>query len=170
MASLYAVSAPVFARTAANLCGVLAKGEAWAKAKGVEESVLLSTRLTPDMFPLVRQAQSVCNMSRLGMARLAGVEPPRFADDETTFAALIDRLGKTAAFLNGLAPASVDGKEEAVLEFKMGPAGRQRDFRFTGQDYVLQWIMPNVYFHASMAYAILRQTGVEIGKGDFLGG
>jgi uncharacterized protein len=168
--TLYAASAPVYLRMLANLSNILEKAAAFAAAKKIDEAVLLGLRLAPDMFPLTRQVQIACDISKFGMARLAGADAPRHPDEEKTFAELKDRIAKTQAFFESLKPEQINGKEADVLEFKIGPPGNQRDMRFTGADYVHAWITPNLYFHIATAYGILRSNGVDVGKADFLGG
>jgi uncharacterized protein len=167
---LYAVSVPVYARMLTNLSNILDKAAAAAAAKKIDDGVMLGLRLAPDMFALARQVQIACDLAKFGMARLAGVDAPRHPDEEKTFGELKDRIAATREFLLGLKPEQIDGKDASVLEFKIGPPGNQRDMRFTGADYVSAWVTPNVYFHVATAYGILRSNGVDIGKGDFLGG
>ncbi|MFZ4071497.1 MAG: DUF1993 domain-containing protein [Caulobacterales bacterium] len=168
--TLYAISAPVYVRMLANLAHILDKAAVHAAAKKIDEAVFVSLRLAPDMFPLARQVQIACDISKFGMARLAGVDAPRHPDEEKTFAELKDRIAKTQAFFESLKPEQINGKETDILEFKVGPPGNQRDMRFTGADYVQAWITPNLYFHIAAAYGILRSNGVDVGKADFLGG
>ena len=165
--SMYQASIPQFTKMLANLSNILKKGEEFAKAKGVDDAVLVSEcRLAPDMFPLSKQIQIACDQVKNGMARLAGVEPPKFEDNETTFAQLQERIAKTIAFANSLKPAQVDGTETKEIKFSI----REWNFEFVGEQYLLTWIIPNFYFHVTTAYAILRHNGVEVGKTDYLGG
>jgi uncharacterized protein len=163
--SMYQASVPVCIRPLHNLIGILEKGAAYAEAKKIEQTVLLNTRLAPDMFPLVRQVQIAADISKRGLARLANVEAPGFEDNETTFAELIDRLRKTIAYMETLTPAQIDGTEENTITLPM----RDQTLTFAGQPYLLYFILPNLYFHVTTAYDILRHCGVEIGKVDFLG-
>jgi len=163
--SMYAASVPPFRRYLSALGGVLEKGAAFAEAKKIDPSVLLQSRLAPDMFPLVAQVQRVTDHVKNGTARLAGIVPPPFADDETTFAALQDRLARTRAFIDTIAPAQIDGGEDREIVLKM-----REEVRFTALDYLFDFLFPNVLFHATTAYDILRHNGVEIGKRDFIGG
>jgi len=163
--SMYAASVPPFRRYLSALSGVLDKGAAFAEAKKIDPSVLLHARLAPDMFPLLAQVQRVSDHVKNGTARLAGVAPPPFADEETSFAALQDRLARTRAFIDTVAPAQIDGGEEREIVLKM-----REEIRFTGLDYLLNFLLPNVLFHYTTAYDILRHNGVEIGKRDFIGG
>lgn len=164
---MYQASIPQFTKMLANLSNILKRGEEFAKAKGVDDAVLVSEcRLAPDMFPLSKQIQIACDQVKNGMARLAGIEPPKFEDNETTFAQLQDRIAKTIDFANSLKPAQVDGTEAKEIKFSI----REWNFEFVGEQYLLTWIIPNFYFHVTTAYAILRHNGVEIGKTDYLGG
>ena len=165
--SMYQASIPQFIKMLTNLSNILKKGEEFAKVKGIDEAVLVSEcRLAPDMFPLSKQVQIACDQVKNGMARLASVEPPKFEDNETTFAQLQERIAKTIAFANGLKPEQVDGTETKEIQFSI----REWSFEFVGEQYLLTWIMPNFYFHVTTAYDILRHNGVEIGKTDYLGG
>lgn len=163
--SLYAASVPTFIPMLKALRAVLAKGDAHATATKVDPSVYLQGRLFPNMFPLVRQVQIACDFAKGAGGRLAGVELPKFEDNEVSFAELYARIDKTIAFLETLTPGQIDGQEERAIEIKAGP----RTLNFKGQQYLLTWVNPNFYFHATTAYAILRHYGVEVGKGDFLG-
>ena len=164
--SMYQASIPQLTKMLTNLSNILKKGEEFASAKGIDDKVLIDGRLAPDMFPLPKQIQIACDQVKNGMARLAGVEPPKFEDDETTFAQLQDRIAKTIAFANSLTPAQVDGTEAKEIKFSI----KEWNFEFVGEQYLLTWIIPNFYFHVTTAYDILRHQGVEIGKTDYLGG
>jgi hypothetical protein len=163
--SMYQASIPQFTKMLTNLSGILSKGEAFASAKGIAGATLVEGRLAPDMFPLSKQVQVACDQVKNGMARLAGVEPPKFEDNETTFAQLQERIAKTIAFANSLKPEQIDGTEAKEIQFSI----KEWNFEFVGAQYLLTWIMPNFYFHVTTAYDILRHQGVEIGKTDYLG-
>lgn len=163
--SMYHASVPVFIRMLTNLSAILAKAAAHAETRKIDPSVLLNSRLAPDMYPLVRQVQIVSDTAKGGAARLAGVEPPRFDDKETTFAELGTRIDKTIAFLNTLTPAQIDGSEDKTITVKI----RDNTLTFKGLAYLLNNVQPNLYFHSATAYGIIRHCGVEIGKRDFLG-
>jgi len=163
--SMYQASIPQFTKILTNLSGILSKGEAFASAKGIAGATLVEGRLAPDMFPLSKQVQVACDQVKNGMARLAGVEPPKFEDNETTFAQLQERIAKTIAFANSLKPEQIDGTEAKEIQFSI----KEWNFEFVGAQYLLTWIMPNFYFHVTTAYDILRHQGVEIGKTDYLG-
>ena len=163
---MYQASVPQFVKMLTNLSNILKKGEEFAGTKGIDSAALVEGCLAPDMFPLSKQVQIACDQVKNGMARLAGVEPPKFEDNETTFAQLQDRIAKTIAFANSLKPAQVDGTEAKEIKFSI----KEWSFEFVGEQYLLTWIMPNFYFHVTTAYDILRHNGVEIGKSDYLGG
>jgi hypothetical protein len=164
--SLYQASVPVFIRALTNLKAVLHKGEAFAEAKKIKPEVLLNDRLCVDMFPLTRQVQIACDMTKGAGARLAGVEVPKYEDNEASFAELYARIDKTVDFLKTLKPEQIDGQEERHISLP-SPRGTME---FKGQPYLLGFVMPNVYFHCTTAYAILRHNGAELGKMDFIGG
>ena len=163
--SLYTVSAPIFVQILTSMSAILDKTAAHAEAKKLDVCFLLNMRLYPDMFPLVRQVRAVTDHAVGGVGRLAGVDLPTFEGNETTIAELQARIAKAIAFVKSVKREQVDGKEgvEVVLKF---PSGERK---FTGQGYLLNFALPNFYFHATTAYDILRHCGVEIGKRDFLG-
>lgn len=164
--SMYQASVPVFQKSLTALKGVLAKGAAHALDKKIDESVFLGSRLAPDMFPLTRQVQIAADFGKGPVARLAGVELPKYEDIETTFASLAARIDKTLAFISTFKPEQIDGQEDRDIELTI--AGKPVVFK--GQPYLLHFALPNLYFHMSMSYAILRHNGVDIGKRDFVGG
>ena len=164
--SMSQVSLPTFEIGLNALSAILDKAEAFAAAKKVDPAVLLNTRLAPDMFPLIRQVQVATDLAKNGAARLAGVEPPRYEDKETTIAELKARLAKTVAFVKSLDPKQVDAAADRQITFPLGPTNKGQ---MQGDDYLNHFVLPNVYFHLAAAYAILRHCGVEIGKQDFLG-
>ena len=163
--SMYQASVPVFIRMLNNFAAILEKAAAHAEAKKIAPAVLLNSRLYPDMFPLSRQVQIASDTAKGGAARLAGTEPPKYEDNETTFPELIERLRKTIAYLNTLKPAQIDGSEKRAVTLKV----RDEMLTFEGLTFLLNRVLPNLYFHISTAYAILRHSGVEIGKKDYLG-
>ena len=163
--SMYQASVPVFLHHLHNLQAILTKAEQHADARAEGPSVLLDARLAPDMYPLTRQVQIVSDTSKGSAARLADLEAPSFPDTETTFAELRDRLAKTIAFLESVPAEKVDGSEEREVVLRV----RGSEIRFTGQSYLLQFGLPNFFFHVTTAYAILREQGVPLGKLDFLG-
>lgn len=149
-----------------NLSAILEKAEAWANEKGIEQQVLLQTRLLADMFPLVRQVQMTSDVSKGAVARLAGVEIPSMNDDETSFAALRQRLGATVAFIESIPATQYTRDDDMPVVIN----ARTRELRFSAKSYVYRFVVPNFYFHMTTAYDILRQQGVPVGKMDFLGG
>jgi hypothetical protein len=163
--SMYQASIPTISRALNNLIAVLEKGAAHAEAKKIDPAVLLNSRLYPDMFPLVKQVQIASDVSKGGSARLAQVDPPSYEDNEASFADLVARLRKTIAFLETLKPEQIDGAEGRTVTWKTQTATRSMQ----GMPYLLNHVLPNVFFHSATAYDILRHNGVEIGKQDFLG-
>jgi hypothetical protein len=163
--SMYQASVPVFARGLANLKTVLTKGAAHAAAKKIDESVFLTARLYPDMLPFVRQIHIATDFARGTVARLSGSEPPKWEDNETTFAELIARVDRTIEAVKSFSAAQIDGSEARPVTRPV----RGEPKIFTGINYLLQYSIPNFYFHATTAYAILRSNGVEVGKADFIG-
>ena len=164
MPSMYDASVPTITRALTNLIGVLEKGAAYAETKKIEPTVLVQARLFADMFPLVKQVQIASDIAKIGTSRIAGVEPPKWEDTEVSFADLIARAKKTIDYLATLKPEQFDDGARMVTfpvqgNNKTWPAGR----------YLYQRVLPNVFFHCTTAYAILRHNGVDIGKGDFLG-
>ncbi|HEU4621812.1 MAG TPA: DUF1993 domain-containing protein [Burkholderiaceae bacterium] len=164
--SMYAASVPVFDRMLNNLSAILDKAMAHCAARKIEPQVLLNMRLSPDMFTLTRQVQIACDFAKGTAARLAGVEVPKYDDDESTFADLKARIAKTQAFIRTLSTGQIDGSE--TREISITIAGTPTTFK--GLPYLLHFALPNFYFHATTAYGILRHAGVELGKRDFIGG
>lgn len=163
--SMYQASVPNFILMLNNLSAILEKAAAHAEAKKIDPAVLINARLYPDMFPLARQVQIATDNAKGCAARLAGVEPPKYEDNETTFPELIARIRKTADFLATFKPEQIDGSEDKPITLKFRDATRN----FIGMPYLLNYVLPNIYFHIATAYGILRHNGVEIGKQDFLG-
>jgi hypothetical protein len=163
--SMYQASVPVFVRALGNLADVLKKGEVHAKSKNVTDEVLLQTRLIPDMLPLVKQVQIAADMACRGAARLAGVEPMSFEDNETTLEQIYSRIDRAIEYIKTFKPEQIDGSETRTIVLKM----RTGEMTFEGQAYLLGFVTPNVFFHCATAYDILRVAGTEIGKTDFIG-
>lgn len=163
--SMYQVSVPVFLRGLGNLGAILEKGSVHAQARKIEPAVLLQSRLFPDMYPLARQVQIATDTAKGCASRLAGLEPPRYEDRESTFEELLARIDKTAVLLKDMKPEQIDGSEQRTVTLGM----RDRTLTFTGLVYLLHHALPNFYFHVTTAYDILRHNGVELGKRDFLG-
>jgi hypothetical protein len=163
--SIYDQFVPVFSHMLQALDKVLSKAEADAAARKIDLEVFVNARLAPDMLPLTRQIQILTDQAKGCASRLAGQDPPKWADDEKTFADLHARVAKTIAHLKTFKPEQFEGAETRAIEIKFPNA----TFNFTGKDYLLNFVIPNFYFHYTTAYAILRHNGVPIGKGDFLG-
>lgn len=163
--SMYQASVPVLDKLLGNLSGILTKAATWAETRKIDPAVLVNARLAPDMFPLVKQVQIACDFAKGAPARLAGVEPPKFEDNETSFAELQARIEKTRKVLAGFTAAQIDGSEGRQIKLKFGP----REMEFTGLVYLLNAVMPNFYFHYTMTYAILRHNGLDLAKGDYIG-
>lgn len=164
--SIYEVTVPTLLRAFDNLAVVLDKGRAHAEQEKIEPSVLLNMRLYPSMFPLTRQVQIASDTAKGGMARLAGVEAPKFEDNEASFGELAARIEKTQAFVRSFKPAQLEASESRAVVIKF--PNRTLNFK-NGWDYLLTFVLPNVYFHSTTTYAILRHCGVPVGKADFLG-
>jgi len=163
--SLHAASVAVFAQYLDALAGVLRKAEEHAAAKKIAPEVLLGLRLSPDMFALSRQVQIACDFAKNTSGRLAGAEVPKMPDEEKSFAELQERIAKTKAYVQGLPAGAFDDAATRKVTFPI--AGTQ--FEMDGADYLHTFAMPNFFFHATSAYAILRANGVELGKRDFMG-
>jgi len=164
--SMSKASIPAFEIGLSALSAVLDKAAIYAAARKIEPSVLLQSRLSPDMFPLVRQVQIASDQAKNGTSRLAGLEPPRYEDNETTIDQLKERLARTLAFLKSVDPKKIDGSADHDITFPLGPINKGH---MKGADYLNHFVLPNFYFHITAAYAILRHCGVDIGKRDFLG-
>ena len=163
--SMHQVSALRFANILRNLSAILDKAQAHAEAKKIDPLVLTRARLFPDMLPFTNQVQIACDTAKGAVARLAGVEIPKYEDTEQTFGELKARIAKTLEFVASVKASQVDGAEEREVTMKM----RGQDVKFKGAQYLLGHAYPNFYFHVTTAYNILRHNGVEIGKTDFLG-
>jgi uncharacterized protein len=164
--SMSQTALPTFEIALNALSNVLGKGEAFAKAKKIDDAVMLRSRLSPDMFDLARQVQIATDGAKRGSARLAGVEAPAYEDNETTVAQLRERIAKTVAFLKTLDGKKIDASADKEIVFPLGP---EKKGHMKGDDYLNHFVLPNFYFHCTAAYAILRELGVEVGKQDFLG-
>jgi len=164
--SMYQASGPVFVRALENLRHILRKGEAFAADRGFDPGILLQTRLVPDMLPLVRQVQIAADMAARGAARLAGEAPRAFSDEETTFEQLYARLDAAIGYIEGFGPERIDGSESREIVVPL----RGTERRFDGQSYLLQFTLPNLFFHVATAYDILRQAGTPLGKADYING
>jgi hypothetical protein len=165
MATMYEITIPPLVLALKNLSHILKVGKRNADARNIDHSVYLNGRLAPDMYPLIRQVQIASDMSKGAGARLAGLEVPKYEDNETSFAELLARLDKTIAFLQSIKPEQFEGAETRDIELMVRDSKRE----FVGLDYFIRWALPNVYFHVTTTYSILRHFGVELGKRDYLG-
>jgi hypothetical protein len=165
MTNLHDASVPVFDAMLANLSTLLDKAAMHAAAKKFDPAVLLQSRLAPDMFPLTRQVQIAADAAKLGIARLAAVDAPKYEDDETTIEALKARIEKTRAFIASVPRERFEGAESRRVEVPT----RAQTYAFDGRTFLFHWAMPNFYFHVMTSYNLLRHNGVEIGKRDYLG-
>ena len=163
--SMYLASVPPILRALTNLRASLEKAAAHAEAKKIDPLVLVNARLYPDMYPLSRQVQIATDNAKGAASRLAGMEPPKYEDNESTFPELVARIDKTIALLETFKPEQIDGSEDKTITLPM----RDRTLTFKGMPYLLDYVLPTIYFHVTTAYAILRHNGVEIGKRDFMG-
>jgi uncharacterized protein len=163
--TIYSASVPAFAQILRGLDSIITKASAYAEAKKIAPDVMLGLRLAPDMFGLARQVQIACDFAKNTSGRLAGVELPKFADDEKTFDELHARIAKTLSFIEGLPAASFKGAENKSIEFPM----RGKPHVMQADAYLNTFALPNFYFHITAAYSILRANGLEIGKGDYMG-
>lgn len=163
--SMYNASVPVFIRMLGNLEAIIDKTITHAAARKIDDAAFVEARLFPDMFTFARQIRVATDVSKGGIARLAGVEIPKFEDNEKTLAELKARLRRAIDFFNTITPAQIDGTEDKAISLTVGGNA----LKFKGLDYLLAFVLPNFYFHVTTAYNLLRQGGVDIGKMDFLG-
>jgi uncharacterized protein len=163
--SMYTTSVPRFIRALNNLAAILEKGAAHAQARKIDPAVLLDARLYPDMFPLTKQVQVATDVANSGAARLAGLEVPAYENKEGSFDELLARTRKTIAYLETLKPEQIDGTEEKTVSWQT----RSSTKSMQGMPYLQDHLLPNIYFHVTTAYNILRHNGVELGKMDYLG-
>ena len=163
---MYDRSVPVFIHGLTAMSKILDKAEADCTARKIDPTVLLTDRLYPDMLPFTRQIQIASDQARRGIARLAGIEPQPIADTESSFADLRSRIATTIGFLSSITPEQLSDAATRTVTIKAGP----RELTFTGADYLALYVIPNFYFHLTVAHCILRANGVPVGKADFLGG
>lgn len=163
--SMYQASVPRFVNTLGNLSGILDKAQAYVDARKLDDATLTAYRLYPDMLPMAKQVQIACDTAKGAVARLAGLEIPVYEDNEKTLAELKARIAKTIAFIQTASAAQIDGSEEKEIVLKR--AGQE--VRYKGMQFLLGHALPNLYFHVTTAYDILRHNGVEVGKRDYLG-
>ena len=163
--SMYQACIPTIVRALGSLADILEKAQAHAEAKKFDPAALVASRLYPDMFPLSRQVQLASDSAKGGASRLAQVQPPAYEDNEATIPELVARTRKTIAYLQTLKPEQIDGSEDRTVSWQ----SRSTTKSMQGQPYLLHHVLPNVFFHVTTAYNILRHNGVEVGKQDFLG-
>jgi uncharacterized protein len=163
---MHSASAPIFKSMLSNLDYFLVKAQAHAEAKKFDPANLLAARLAPDMLPLTRQVLIACDASKFCMARLSGVEAPKFDDTESTIEQLRGRISKTIAYIDSVGADKINGTEDKDITFPIGRDGSTRTMK--GEAYLKHWAMPNMYFHVTTAYALLRHNGVDLGKTDYL--
>jgi len=163
--SMYQASVPVFIHALTNLAAILQKAAAHCEANKIDPAALLNYRLYPDMFAFTKQVQVACDHAKNGAARLAGVEPPEFANTEQSFAELIARVHEVVSYLQSFRPDQIDGSEEREVAIKRGDTVTT----YRGQPFLLNRALPNLFFHITTAYDILRHNGVPLGKKDYLG-
>jgi uncharacterized protein len=163
--SMHALSHGVFKPALTQLLLVLEKGIASAKARNFDVSVLVNARLAPDMFPLVRQVQLTSDFAKNSMARLAGMDPPKFEDFETTMDELLARVKKTLDYIDTVPASALQGSETRDIKIAL----RDRSVEFKGLEFLQVWALPNFFFHHVTVYDLLRHNGVDVGKRDFLG-
>ena len=163
--SMSSASLPIFQTMLTNLSHLLAKAQTHAEAKKFDPSVLTQYRLAPDMLPFTRQVLIACDAAKLCVARLSDLEAPKFEDTETNLVELMSRIQKTLDWLKTVPASALDGTELKSITF---PVGKDKTRTMTGEDYLKHWALPNVFFHVTTAYAILRHNGVDIGKADYL--
>jgi len=164
--SMHAMSHGVFKKALTQLLHVMDKGVANAKARNFDVSVLVNARLAPDMLPFSRQIQLTSDFAKNSMARLAGIDPPKFEDSETTMDELVARVKKTIDYIDTVGAAALEGSETRDIKIAL----RDRTVEFKGLAFLQIWAIPNFFFHHVTAYNLLRHNGVDIGKRDFLGG
>ena len=168
--SMHNASVGVYVRILKSLSIILDKAESWVTERKIDPAAILNSRLARDMFTFTRQIQIATDNAKGAAARLTGRTPPAYEDNEASFADLKARVAKTIAFLESVPAADFNGAEDRTITLKLGPPGKQVEMNFTGLDYLLGFATPNVYFHYSMVYALLRHNGLDIGKKDYISG
>lgn len=163
--SMHAMTVGQFVPMLGNLSRILDKAAAFAQAKKIEPGVIEALRLAPDMLSFTRQIQLAGDFAKNSTARLAGIDPPRFADEEKTLAELQARIANTIEWLGTIQPVQLEGAESRHIVIPL----RTRTLEMEGLPFLQKWALPNFYFHVATAYALLRQAGVEVGKQDYLG-
>lgn len=163
--NMYTISVPIFVQTLEALSNVIGKARAQCEAKKLDEAFLVNNRFYPDMFPFLRQVRSACDHAVAACSRIAGIEAPSFANTESSFEDLQARIAATVDFVKSVSPEQMIGQEDREIVFTL-PSGERR---FTGETMLLNFTLPNFYFHATTAYDLLRHCGIEVGKRDFMG-
>jgi hypothetical protein len=164
--TMHTASVPAFAHMLANLTVWLDKAQAHAQTKKFDPAIYLEVRLAPDMLPFKAQVQIACDTAKFAVARLAGVDAPKFEDTESSLVELQQRVRATVEFIRSVPASRFDGSEVRDVVIPR----RHDSLTVKGQAYLEHFALPNFYFHATTAYALLRHSGVELGKSDFLGG
>lgn len=164
--SMHSASAPIFTRSLTNMLTWLDKAEEYAKDRDFDANNFLGQRLSPDMMPFTRQIQIATDTAKSSLARISGTTPPKWADDENSIEELRDRIRKAIDYVQSISTTQIDGRDESQV---LMPAGADLTLTFTGQAFLTSFALPNFFFHVSMAYALLRQAGVNLGKMDYLG-
>ena len=163
--SMHAMSHDVFKKALTQLLHILEKGAANAKTRNFEPNVFVGLRLAPDMLPFSKQIQLTSDFAKNSMARLAGIDPPKFEDNEATLDELVARVKKTLDYIGTVPVAALEGSEDRDIKIPL----RDRTVEFKGLAFLQNWALPNFFFHYVTAYNILRHNGVDVGKRDFLG-
>lgn len=163
--TMYSASVPICTTMLGNLSHFLDKAQAFVEARKCDPAALTQYRLAPDMLPFTRQVLIACDAAKNGIARISGGEAPKFDDNETTLAELKERIGKTIAYIQSVAPEKIDGTEAREITF---PVGREATRTMAAEAYLKHWMLPNLFFHVTTVYAMLRHNGVDLGKGDYL--
>ena len=164
--SMHAMTHDVFKKSLVQLLHVMEKGVANAKARNFDPNVLANSRLAPDMFTFAKQIQLTSDFAKNSMARLAGIEAPKYEDTETTMDELVARVKKTIDYIDTIPASALEGSETRDIRIPL----RDRTVEFKGLPYLQYWAIPNFFFHFVTAYNLLRHNGVDVGKRDFLGG
>lgn len=165
--SMSSASVPIFTTMLRNLSHMLDKAQAFVEARKCDPTAITQYRLAPDMLPFTRQILIACDAAKNAVSRLSGVEAPKFEDKEATLQELKDRIAKTLDYLASVPADGLDGTEDKAITF---PVGRETTKTMTGEAYLKHWALPNMFFHVTTAYAILRHNGVDLGKRDYLAG
>lgn len=164
--SMHSASVPLFSRALSNMLNWLDLAEKYATERGFDAENFVGMRLAPDMLPFSRQIQIATDAAKNGAARLAGMEPPSWPDEESNLKELRDRIQMAIDFVESVPAGQIDGSEEREVLLPIGP---DKTMTFTGESFLTGFVIPNFYFHVVMVYSLLRQGGVPLGKMDYLG-